>query len=107
MRSSSVSLGSPTPWGHAVSRSEVDEFVPHGWDVNLRIVCEPDTNGSEEGSCLRLIDFFYHSTLGLRVIKREEEWLGASEPTGTPPLLERPLSGEYGTHKTVKARFWP
>ena len=27
-------------------------------------------SGSVEGSCLRLIDFVYHSTLGLRVIKR-------------------------------------
>ena len=27
-------------------------------------------SGSEEGSHLRLIDFVYHSTLGLRVIKR-------------------------------------
>ena len=29
-------------------------------------------SGSEEGSYLRLIDFVYHSTLGLRVIKREK-----------------------------------
>jgi len=29
-------------------------------------------SGSEAGSYLRLIDFAYHSTLGLRVIKREE-----------------------------------
>ena len=28
---------------------------------------------SEAGSYLRLIDFVYHSTLGLRVIKKEEE----------------------------------
>jgi len=27
-------------------------------------------SGSEEGSYLRLIDFVYHSTLGLRVIKK-------------------------------------
>jgi len=37
----------------------------------------PDGNemcsGSEVGSYLRLIDFVYHSTLGLRVIKRREE----------------------------------
>jgi len=38
-------------------------------------------SGSEAGSYLRLIDFVYHSTLGLRVIKkrrREEENLFAS-----------------------------
>jgi len=29
--------------------------------------------GSEAGSYLRLIDFVYHSTLGLRVIKKKKE----------------------------------
>ena len=29
-----------------------------------------------QGSYLRLIDFWYHSTLGLRVIKKREEGLG-------------------------------
>ena len=33
-------------------------------------------SGSEAGSYLRLIDFAYHSTLGLRVIRREEEKIG-------------------------------
>jgi len=30
------------------------------------------TSGSEAGSYLRLIDFVYHSTLGLRVIKKKK-----------------------------------
>ena len=30
-------------------------------------------SGSEAGSYLRLIDFVYHSTLGLRVIKKKEK----------------------------------
>jgi len=30
-------------------------------------------SGSEAGSSLRLIDFVYHSTLGLRVIKKKKE----------------------------------
>jgi len=30
-------------------------------------------SGSEAGSYLRLVDFVYHSTLGLRVITRERE----------------------------------
>ena len=30
-------------------------------------------SGSEAGSYLRLIDFAYHSTLGLRVIKKKRE----------------------------------
>ena len=29
-------------------------------------------SGSKEGSYLRLIDFVYHSTLGLRVIKKKK-----------------------------------
>ena len=31
-------------------------------------------SGSEAGSCLRLIDFVYHSTLGLRVIKEKKKF---------------------------------
>ena len=31
-------------------------------------------SGSEAGSYLRLIDFVYRSTLGLRVIKKEKGW---------------------------------
>ena len=34
-------------------------------------------SGSEAGSYLRLIDFVYHSTLGLRVIKKKKKELGA------------------------------
>jgi len=30
-------------------------------------------SGSEAGSYLRLIDFAYHSTLGLRVIKKKKK----------------------------------
>ena len=30
-------------------------------------------SGSEAGSCLRLIDFVYHSTLDLRVIKKKKK----------------------------------
>jgi len=30
-------------------------------------------SGSEDGSYLRLIDFVYHSTLGLRVIKKKKK----------------------------------
>ena len=35
-------------------------------------------SGSEAGSDLRLIDFVYHSTLGLRVIKKRKKFRGAS-----------------------------
>jgi len=30
-------------------------------------------SGSEAGSCLRLIDFVYHSTLGLKVRNKKEK----------------------------------
>jgi len=33
-------------------------------------------SGSEAGSYVRLIDFVYHSTLGLRVIKKKEKLEG-------------------------------
>ena len=33
-------------------------------------------SGSEAGSYLRLIDFVYHSTLGLRVIKKKRRYEG-------------------------------
>ena len=36
-------------------------------------------SGFEEGSYLRLIDFVYHSTLGLRVIKKKRSRLGRGE----------------------------
>ena len=40
----------------------------------------------------------YHSTLGFRVIKKKRR-----DGVG----FGGPLPSEYGTHKTVKARFWP
>jgi len=36
-------------------------------------------SGSEAGSYLRLIDFVYHSTLGVRVIKKNKKGRGFSE----------------------------
>ena len=42
-------------------------------------------SGSEADSYLRLIDFVYHSTLGLRVIKKKKrrvQWISPSEPQG-------------------------
>ena len=37
-------------------------------DLQIREMC----SGSEAGSYLRRIDFVYHSTLGLRVIKKKK-----------------------------------
>ena len=41
------------------------------------------SSGSEAGSCLRLIDFVYHSTLGLRV--NEEEGSGGRAAAESAP----------------------
>ena len=49
-------------------------------------------SGSEAGSYLRLIDFVYHSTLGLGVIKKKEVCF---------TVRCTPLSSEVGTYKTV------
>jgi len=42
-------------------------------------------SGSEAGSYLRLIDFVYHTTLGLRVIKKKKRRLRVS--TARPLLV--------------------
>ena len=39
-------------------------------------------SGSEAGSYLRLIDFVYHSTLGLRVIKKKKDRLALGKLSG-------------------------
>jgi len=56
-------------------------------------------SGSEAGSYLRLIDFVYHPTLGLRVIKRRrrreeegERYPGRAEERDRYPGLASPLS---------------
>jgi len=41
-----------------------------GWGFGWRV--EEMCSGSEAGSYLRLVYFVYHSTLGLRVIKKKE-----------------------------------
>jgi len=45
-------------------------------------------SGSEAGSYVRLIDFVYHSTLGLRVIKKRRE-----ETRDPKPYPERVKGG--------------
>ena len=40
--------------------------------VNFQLHLAEMCSGSEADSYLRLIDFVYHSTLGLRVIKKEQ-----------------------------------
>ena len=42
-------------------------------DASRLIHTKEMCSGSEAGSYLRLIDFVYHSTLGLRVIKKEKK----------------------------------
>ena len=40
-------------------------------------------SGSEAGSYSRLIDFLFHSTLGLRVIKKKKKMQGVSDLGGS------------------------
>jgi len=44
---------------------------------------------SEAGSYFRLIDFAYHSTLGLRVIKKKRSYCARSESWNPVPKRER------------------
>jgi len=48
-------------------------------------------SGSEAGSYLRLIDFVYHSTLGLRVIKKKK---GATNSLASPLHSAHPPQDE-------------
>ena len=43
-------------------------------------------SGSEAGSSVRLIDFVYHSTLGLRVIKKKRKTWGRASEGGSSPF---------------------
>ena len=52
-------------------------------------------SGSEAGSYLRLIDFVYHSTLGLRIIKKKKSH-GAADGVPTPDTRERAREREGG-----------
>ena len=51
-------------------------------------------SGSEAGSYFRLIDFVYHSTLGLRVIKKKKV---QDSGLGTHPFLTALRSSEGGS----------
>jgi len=81
----------------ALDKAPSDRF---GWSsckarVGPRVRPDRETErGSAAGSYLRLIDFVYHSTLGLRVIKRRTRPSTPLPPTGSagPPVQEPPLS---------------
>jgi len=50
----------------------------------------------------------YHSTLGWRVIKKKitRDMHGDLQDAVRKLVWPLPLSSEFGTYKTVKARFW-
>ena len=50
-------------------------------------------SGSEAGSYLRLIDFVYHSTLGLRVIKKKQKRLSHQSTLMTHGTLSSRVEG--------------
>ena len=71
--------------------------------------CSTETfSGLEAGSYLRLIDFAYHSTLGVGVIKKKRE---SCYSKGRPNVPGRDLPGwslsKEKKKDPVKARFWP
>ena len=66
-------------------------------------------SGSEAGSYLRLVDFVYHSTLGLRVIKTRRKHAIATTGLKSGPAfahLEKlfPLEGKWVNRVTVTER---
>ena len=64
-------------------------------------------SGSEAGSYLRLIDFLYHSTLGLRVILARRSGhprLLRSMYRGTSLIRNTPLLGPY--RRTIPRVLW-
>jgi len=58
-----------------------------------RVCAWPSTCGSEVGSYFRLIDFVYHSTLGLKVIKKRRE--------GPVPDIQRAASASFLDNGTI------
>jgi hypothetical protein len=68
------------------------------------------------GLVLKALRWLYHSTPRSRVTKKKRkdvqdhfgeggEDVGGDDMIQDPP--HHPLSSDYGTYKTVKARFWP
>jgi len=51
-----------------------------------RVVCSLPCSGSESGSYFRLIDFVYHTTLGLSVIKKKKK-KKRDRPVCVPPAV--------------------
>ena len=64
-------------WNGEIATPPLPEFF-HGKAVWNAVLC----SGSEAGSYLRLVDFVYHSTLGLRVIKKKEREVDGSGEAG-------------------------
>ena len=57
------------------------------------------------GLVVKAHNFGYHSTLGLREIKKKKCGMNKRDLLGGVPIV--PPSSEHGTYKIVKARFWP
>jgi len=85
-------LGIPhwTSWSHPPPRFENNYFTE---------MC----SGSEEGSYLRLIDFLYHSTLGLRVMKKKKTLLPKrwSSRASLVQIFERYVT-KFAPHTALK-----
>jgi len=61
-------------------------------------------SGSDAGSYLRLLDFVYHSTLGLRVIKKRRSRDIADRPYGGSGSVGSMCGGRDGVNKGLHRR---
>ena len=71
----------PARWSSAPGQHEAPSQFEKNYFTEM-------CSGSEAGSYLRLIDFVYHSTLGLRVIKKKK----TCAPVRAPSCRNPPLS---------------
>jgi len=70
-------------------------------EVSSEEPAQATSSGSEAGSYLRLIDFVYHSTLGLRVIKKKKRRTRSSDKHAST------LPDEEGTTTSQKGAAVP
>ena len=62
----------PAPQTHLLRSLSKRDGLSGGWSSTQNTYFTEMCSGSEAGSYLRLIDFVYHQSLGLRVLKKQE-----------------------------------
>ena len=76
---------------HDADATDLFRYSPHFENTYFTETC----SGSEAGSYLRRIDFVYHSTLDLRVIKKKKTCFGFRVYRGTSFIRNRLPLGPY------------